>query len=347
MLARFVPAIIPPAMGTAVLTEVAPLSYSDPYSYSYQVSVTITATFAAPPGSFGWRAYVATSPSSSGPFGDTPASSFQTVGVAVNNLTFDLNSQAGASNYLKVIVVSTDQFGNVTQVVTTSNLMQMPARKKLFARTYADAVGSFNHPVGPTQYDVFFTSNGGTGSGEIPGAQCWGGGGAGVRINGLTVDSADYFYDTRKSASSAYLRKTFAGNTSDQIYALSGSDATVSPYNDGTGASAATLAGFFAGGTLIANNAGQTGGTPQGAGATVLGGRSGIHAANNPIYPGQNSSFSSGLSGLIDFEDDGVADLSIFFAIAYGCGGYSVTFPGGFPTFGTGQSGCVQILYYE
>lgn len=333
-------------MGTAVLTEVAPAAFADPYNYTYQITVTITATLPAPPGSSGWRAYVATSPSSSGPF-ETPASSFSNVGVTVNNLTFVLNSSAVASNYLRVFVASTDQFGNVTQIVTTSNILQMPSRKKLFARTYANAAGSFNHPVGPTKYDVFFTSNGGRGSGEIPGAQCWGGGGAGVRINNLTVDAANYFYDTRKSVSPAYLRKTSSGNTSDQIYALAGANATESPYNNGTGASPATIAGFFAGGTLIANLAGQTGGTPQGGGATILGGRSGIYAANNPVFPSQESSLSGGLAGLIDLDDNGSADFAAFGAAAYGCGGYSVTFPEGSPVFGEGSSGCVQILYYE
>lgn len=334
-------------MNTAVLTEIAPAAFADPYNYTYQITVTITATLPAPPGSSGWRAYVATSPSSSGPF-ETPASSFSNVGVTVNNLTFVLNSSAVASNYLRVLVASTDQFGNVTQIVTTSNILQMPSRKKLFTRTYANAVGSFNHPVGPTNYDVFFTSNGGRGSGEIPGAQCWGGGGAGVRINNLTVDTADYFYDTRKSVSPAYFRKTSSGNTSDQIYALAGSNATISPYNDGTGAAVATITGFFASGTLIANLAGQTEATPVGgSSATILGGRSGIHNANPPIFPGQDSSPSGGLSGLVDTNGDGSADISVFNAIAYGCGGYSVTFPEGSPVFGEGSSGCVQILYYE
>lgn len=87
---------------------------------------------------------------------------------------------------------------------------------------------------------------------------------------------------------------------------------------------------------------GQTGSTPVGGGsATVLGGRSGIHSGNNPVFSGQDSSSSGGLTGLVDLDGDNFADFTVFGALAYGCGGYSVTFPGGSPTFGTGQSGCV------
>ena len=344
MLARLVPGVVSPTIGTASLVEVVPSAFADPFNYSYRVDVTITVSVSAPPGSNGYKAYVEYGPTNTA--FTSGASSVVSLVNGVNNVQLVLNSNALASYYLRVRVASSDFAGNITIPVGSSNILQMPSRKKLYGRTYYDTQTSFTHPSGVSTYDVFFTSKGGTGIGALPSPNLWGGGGAGVRINSLTVDGDTYHIETRISQSSCYLRKTTAGNTSDQILANNGGNATLGPDANGTGASIATIAGFFAGGTLVANLAGQTGST-AGSGANEFGGRSGIYNANNPPYPGMGSSASGGLSGIVDLDGDGNVDFFTFGAFAFGCGGFGVFFPGGSPTYGSGQSGVVHLLYYE
>jgi hypothetical protein len=347
MLARIVPGIIPPTIGTAVLSDNPRTAFSGYHEYVYTISAPVTVSFAPPPGSFGWRAFAASSASSSGPFTSIASSLQLTLVNGVNNVVLTLLGSVPVSHYVVMIVAYTDQFGNILQNVATSNAVQMPAKRKLLTQVYYDVQTSFSPTSGASTFDVLFTSKGGRGYGEIPGGYASGGGGAGVKITGLTASPSDtFFVETRMSQGFCFLRRDSAVSTSNQIYATNGVDAIA--LSNGANAPAATLSGVFAGATVVYNNPGNNPDVIVSE-AEEFAATSGLFYVENPMYPGFPLDFpSSALFGAAGFvPNEGTFPSFIPRASAFGCAGLGVTFPEGVELYGRGMSGVVEVTYYE
>ena len=190
MLARIVPGVIAPTAGTPTLTEtVSGTEISDIVNYGTRITCTVTASVAPPFPSFGWRAYVSRGPTTAANL--TAASSFVSVGVGTNVLTFDLSeSNRVKNNYYKVVVVYTDTFGNTLYEVASSSAVQLTTLR--WYRTRGRGTGTFTFDTAKSKCDFIVVSSGGAAL-EVNDNR--GAGGFGVAYKNITPPSGTFYYN--------------------------------------------------------------------------------------------------------------------------------------------------------
>ena len=219
MLARIVPGVIPPTVGTASLAETTQgnINVDDLVVFGTRLSCTITVSSAPPAPSVGWRAYV--SRGSTTAANDTAASSFVSLTNGTNNVVIDVpDAQRVKNQYYKIEVALTDQNGNILYPVASSNSIQLTALR--WYRVRDRGIGSFSFDTTRGRCDFIVVSGGGA-SGPDNYANL-GNGGFGVAYKNIVPPSGTFFYQL--GFGSCFVRRDNDTSTDNQILGTSGQD---------------------------------------------------------------------------------------------------------------------------